>query len=255
MARLTDDADYDAGETSENVSSPRMAKLTDDADYDAGETFENVSSPQSDARNQDNYYGRRLRTRCVLHSLLGCCKLPTTMPAKRLRMYQVHCQMLGIKTTMADDFRLGAFYIVSLNTRPSCGNESVIVIELEIEYYPSIGLLSEQFLFERPIIANHFNVQERKPLTFLCSHRELNFFINLLLYLPEGRFQGFAYHAKSVPVYQISEDGENVEKETWLNDNDMFAKDEILAAVFSARRLGPSKSESETPSFAYQKQR
>ncbi|VEL36800.1 unnamed protein product [Protopolystoma xenopodis] len=77
-----------------------MAKLTDDADYDAGETFENVSSPQSDARNQDNYYGRRLRTRCVLHSLLGCCKLPTTMPAKRLRMYQVHCQMLGIKTMM-----------------------------------------------------------------------------------------------------------------------------------------------------------
>ncbi|VEL43052.1 unnamed protein product, partial [Protopolystoma xenopodis] len=44
-----------------------MAKLTDDADYDAGETFENVSSPRSDARNHDNYYGRRLRTRCILH--------------------------------------------------------------------------------------------------------------------------------------------------------------------------------------------
>ncbi|VEL41910.1 unnamed protein product [Protopolystoma xenopodis] len=57
-----------------------MAKLTDDADYDAG---------------------------------------------KRLRMYQVHCQMLGAMTTnMADDFGLGAFYIVSVTTRPSCDNES-----------------------------------------------------------------------------------------------------------------------------------
>ncbi|VEL19788.1 unnamed protein product [Protopolystoma xenopodis] len=40
-----------------------MAKLTDDADYDAGETFENVSSPLSDAGHHDNYYGRLLRTR------------------------------------------------------------------------------------------------------------------------------------------------------------------------------------------------
>ncbi|VEL20077.1 unnamed protein product [Protopolystoma xenopodis] len=39
-----------------------MAKLTDDADYDAGETFENVSSSLSDPGNHDNYYGRRLRT-------------------------------------------------------------------------------------------------------------------------------------------------------------------------------------------------
>ncbi|VEL26411.1 unnamed protein product [Protopolystoma xenopodis] len=46
-----------------------MARLTDDADYDAGETSENVSSSLSDAGNQDNYYGRRLRTPCVLHSL------------------------------------------------------------------------------------------------------------------------------------------------------------------------------------------
>ncbi|VEL22109.1 unnamed protein product [Protopolystoma xenopodis] len=46
----------------------RMAKLTDDADYDAGETFQNVSIPLLDAGNQDKYYGRRLRTRCVLHS-------------------------------------------------------------------------------------------------------------------------------------------------------------------------------------------
>ncbi|VEL31701.1 unnamed protein product [Protopolystoma xenopodis] len=43
-----------------------MAKLTDDADYDAGEHFENVPSPLSDAGNHDNYYGRRLRNRCVL---------------------------------------------------------------------------------------------------------------------------------------------------------------------------------------------
>ncbi|VEL27375.1 unnamed protein product [Protopolystoma xenopodis] len=46
-----------------------MAKLTDDADYDAGETLENVPSPLSDTGNHDNYYGRRLRTRCVLQSL------------------------------------------------------------------------------------------------------------------------------------------------------------------------------------------
>ncbi|VEL40976.1 unnamed protein product [Protopolystoma xenopodis] len=46
----------------------RMAALTDDADYDAGDTFENVPSPLSDAGYHDNYYGRRLRTRCVLHS-------------------------------------------------------------------------------------------------------------------------------------------------------------------------------------------
>ncbi|VEL24170.1 unnamed protein product, partial [Protopolystoma xenopodis] len=39
-----------------------MAKLTDYADYDAGQTFENVPSPLSDAWNHDNYYGRRLRT-------------------------------------------------------------------------------------------------------------------------------------------------------------------------------------------------
>ncbi|VEL37235.1 unnamed protein product [Protopolystoma xenopodis] len=39
-----------------------MAKLTDDADYDASEKFENVSSLLSDAGNHDNYY-------CVLHGL------------------------------------------------------------------------------------------------------------------------------------------------------------------------------------------
>ncbi|VEL39679.1 unnamed protein product [Protopolystoma xenopodis] len=44
-----------------------MAKLTDDADYDAGEHI-CVPSPLSDAGNHDNYYGRRLRTRCVLPS-------------------------------------------------------------------------------------------------------------------------------------------------------------------------------------------
>ncbi|VEL31115.1 unnamed protein product [Protopolystoma xenopodis] len=56
-----------------------MAKHTDNAEYNAGETFENVPSPLSDAGNHDNY--------------------------------------------SADDFGLGAFYIVSLNTRPSCDNE------------------------------------------------------------------------------------------------------------------------------------
>ncbi|VEL12352.1 unnamed protein product [Protopolystoma xenopodis] len=39
-----------------------MARLTDDADYDAGEMFENVSSLLSDGGNPDNYNGRRLRT-------------------------------------------------------------------------------------------------------------------------------------------------------------------------------------------------
>ncbi|VEL14656.1 unnamed protein product [Protopolystoma xenopodis] len=43
-----------------------MATLTDDAEYDAGETFENVPSSLSDAENHDNYYGRRLRTICPL---------------------------------------------------------------------------------------------------------------------------------------------------------------------------------------------
>ncbi|VEL33335.1 unnamed protein product [Protopolystoma xenopodis] len=46
----------------------RMAKLTDDANYDAGETFENVPSSLSVAGNHDNYYGRRLRARCLLPS-------------------------------------------------------------------------------------------------------------------------------------------------------------------------------------------
>ncbi|VEL18475.1 unnamed protein product [Protopolystoma xenopodis] len=47
-----------------------MARLTD-ADYEAGETSENVSSPLSDAGNTDNYYGRRLRTRLIsLHARL-----------------------------------------------------------------------------------------------------------------------------------------------------------------------------------------
>ncbi|VEL38807.1 unnamed protein product [Protopolystoma xenopodis] len=45
-----------------------MAKLTDDANYDAGETFENVPSRLADAGNHDNCYGRRFRSRCVLPS-------------------------------------------------------------------------------------------------------------------------------------------------------------------------------------------
>ncbi|VEL36637.1 unnamed protein product [Protopolystoma xenopodis] len=40
-----------------------MVKLTDDADYEAGETFENIQSPLSEAGNHENYYDRRLRTR------------------------------------------------------------------------------------------------------------------------------------------------------------------------------------------------
>ncbi|VEL35962.1 unnamed protein product [Protopolystoma xenopodis] len=36
-------------------------------------------------------------------------------------------------------------------------DQPVTVIGPEIEYYPSIGLLSEQFLCEHPITANHFN--------------------------------------------------------------------------------------------------
>ncbi|VEL18831.1 unnamed protein product [Protopolystoma xenopodis] len=45
-----------------------MARLTNDVDYDAGETSENAPSPRSDAGNYDNYYDRRLRTKCVLLS-------------------------------------------------------------------------------------------------------------------------------------------------------------------------------------------
>ncbi|VEL15649.1 unnamed protein product [Protopolystoma xenopodis] len=46
-----------------------MATLTDDADYDVGETLDYVPSSPSDAGNYDNYYGKGLRTRCVLLSL------------------------------------------------------------------------------------------------------------------------------------------------------------------------------------------
>ncbi|VEL40915.1 unnamed protein product [Protopolystoma xenopodis] len=45
-----------------------MAKLNDDHDYDVGTTFENVPSSLSGAKNHDSYYGRRLRSRCVLLS-------------------------------------------------------------------------------------------------------------------------------------------------------------------------------------------
>ncbi|VEL08520.1 unnamed protein product [Protopolystoma xenopodis] len=45
-----------------------MAELTADADSDAGETSENVPSPRSDGGNYDNYCGRGLRTRCALLS-------------------------------------------------------------------------------------------------------------------------------------------------------------------------------------------
>ncbi|VEL40802.1 unnamed protein product [Protopolystoma xenopodis] len=42
-----------------------MAKLADDADYDAGETSANVPSLLSDAGNHDNYYDRRLWTSLI----------------------------------------------------------------------------------------------------------------------------------------------------------------------------------------------
>ncbi|VEL39754.1 unnamed protein product [Protopolystoma xenopodis] len=45
-----------------------MERLTDAADYDAGETSEKVPSPLSDAGEHDNYYDGRIRTSCVLPS-------------------------------------------------------------------------------------------------------------------------------------------------------------------------------------------
>ncbi|VEL08811.1 unnamed protein product [Protopolystoma xenopodis] len=70
-----------------------MAKLIDDA----GEWLNSLTRP-----------AKRLRMYQVHGRMLGI-KTTTTaddfaMPAKRLRMYQVHCQMLGIMTTtIADD--------------------------------------------------------------------------------------------------------------------------------------------------------
>ncbi|VEL14117.1 unnamed protein product [Protopolystoma xenopodis] len=44
---------------------------------------------------------KRLFDEFAAHSLM----MPTTLPARRLGMYQIHCLMLGIRTTtMADDF-------------------------------------------------------------------------------------------------------------------------------------------------------
>ncbi|VEL14537.1 unnamed protein product, partial [Protopolystoma xenopodis] len=39
-----------------------MAALTEEADFDAGETSKKVPSPLDDAGNNDNFYCRRLRT-------------------------------------------------------------------------------------------------------------------------------------------------------------------------------------------------
>ncbi|VEL34744.1 unnamed protein product [Protopolystoma xenopodis] len=50
----------------------KMAKLTDDADYDAREKFENVPNPLSDAGNHNSYYGRRLQTRPEDY-IYDCC--------------------------------------------------------------------------------------------------------------------------------------------------------------------------------------
>ncbi|VEL07777.1 unnamed protein product [Protopolystoma xenopodis] len=47
-----------------------MAKRTDYADYDDGETFENVQSPLSDTGHHENYYGRHIRTSfCIVIQL------------------------------------------------------------------------------------------------------------------------------------------------------------------------------------------
>ncbi|VEL30118.1 unnamed protein product [Protopolystoma xenopodis] len=60
----------------------------------------------------------RIDFTCLFDEFVTWCRewqhsmmIPTTMPAKSLRMYQVHCLMLGIMTTtMSDNFGLGAFY-------------------------------------------------------------------------------------------------------------------------------------------------
>ncbi|VEL37275.1 unnamed protein product [Protopolystoma xenopodis] len=83
----------------------RLAKLTDDADYYAGETFENVPSPLSDAGNHDNYYGRRLRTRCTLLS----------HPDNRSKLHTCRCVLIVL--SQAD-----SIYIILLPTNPHCYN-------------------------------------------------------------------------------------------------------------------------------------
>ncbi|VEL08168.1 unnamed protein product [Protopolystoma xenopodis] len=70
-----------------------MARLTDDADYDAGEMFKNVSSQLSDPGNQDNYYGRRLRTRGIHRRLLVKPTLESLHPALLLEM-KIHTQCM-----------------------------------------------------------------------------------------------------------------------------------------------------------------
>ncbi|VEL10111.1 unnamed protein product [Protopolystoma xenopodis] len=54
-----------------------MARLTDDADFDAGETSGNVPSPRSDDGNHDNYYDRGFRTSCD-QGFLSLISVPST---------------------------------------------------------------------------------------------------------------------------------------------------------------------------------
>ncbi|VEL18842.1 unnamed protein product [Protopolystoma xenopodis] len=61
-----------------------MARLTDDADYDTGETSENVPRLRSDFGNDHAYNG--LRTRCV-----PIC-LPTNMTKLRKQGQQTSMQ-------------------------------------------------------------------------------------------------------------------------------------------------------------------
>ncbi|VEL36155.1 unnamed protein product [Protopolystoma xenopodis] len=92
-----------------------MEKLTDDADYEAGETFENVSSPLSDAGNHDNYHGRRLGTRCVLHGL----------PVNKTKLRQ-----RGQPTSMKETDLLVSFDVESMYTNISGENALMALLEM-----------------------------------------------------------------------------------------------------------------------------
>ncbi|VEL34202.1 unnamed protein product [Protopolystoma xenopodis] len=93
------------------------------------------------------------------------------MPAKRLRMYQVHCKMLGIKTTtMADDFGLGAFYIVSLDTKTNLrqrGKPTSMIVKLN-----AFNFLTEEPVPMSPCLAAAWSI---KPLRLcFCLGRTLH---------------------------------------------------------------------------------
>ncbi|VEL26899.1 unnamed protein product [Protopolystoma xenopodis] len=70
-----------------------MARLADDADYDAGEASGNVPSPPSDSANDHAYY--RLRTRCVA---LG-------LPANNAKLRNHVKGLLNIETSLRPELR------------------------------------------------------------------------------------------------------------------------------------------------------